>query len=227
MTIVNFVFEAAYLAIVGVLAYDFEATIRGELAKLAKLGLQVLINCADAAIQCGSFHRLRSPFGGRSLCFFHKSNRSVRFAVDQQRGGAGTLPKSWLTQTMRCFRRGRHHERVAREPVPLERKQQVTDACPIQRRLGACRRPIQEQAALKLEQTSRSRTCPSWKSSSSRRRSLSKPGISSAAAKRSAGSLERTNARCSSMSSRIVNMSSPAVYGGGPQNGRLQPLEQQ
>lgn len=37
---------------------------------------------------------------------------------------------------MPCFRHGRHHERVAREPVPLERKQQVSDASPIQRRLG-------------------------------------------------------------------------------------------
>jgi hypothetical protein len=37
---------------------------------------------------------------------------------------------------MRCFRHGRHHERVAREPVPLERKKEVRNARPIQRRVG-------------------------------------------------------------------------------------------
>ena len=97
-----------------------------------------------------------------------------------------------------------------------------------QRRSAASMQTVSLGAStLKLEQTSRSRTCPSWKSSSSRRRSLSKPGISSAAANRSAGSLERTSVRCSSMSSRIVKLSPPEVYGGETQNGHLQPLEQQ
>ena len=43
-----------------------------------------------------------------------------------------------------------------------------------------------------------------WKSLSSRRRLDSSAGISKAAANLSAGSLERTRLRCSSMSSRIV-----------------------
>jgi hypothetical protein len=38
---------------------------------------------------------------------------------------------------MRCFCHGRNHERVAREPVPVNRKQQVRDASAIQRRLSA------------------------------------------------------------------------------------------
>ena len=31
--------------------------------------------------------------GTRSVCFFHKANRLVRFAVDQQRGGSGDSPE--------------------------------------------------------------------------------------------------------------------------------------
>lgn len=37
---------------------------------------------------------------------------------------------------MRCFCHGRHRESVACEPVPLERKKEVRDTSPIQRRLG-------------------------------------------------------------------------------------------
>jgi hypothetical protein len=44
-------------AVVDVLAGDFESLVGGELSKLAKLGLRVLVNRGDATIKCGSFHR--------------------------------------------------------------------------------------------------------------------------------------------------------------------------
>ena len=62
---------------------------------------------------------------------------------------------------------------------------------------------------LRFEQTSLSSSRAIWKSLSSRSRLDSSAGISSAAASRSAGLPERTRFRCSSMSSRIVNSSSP------------------
>jgi len=61
---------------------------------------------------------------------------------------------------------------------------------------------------LKFGQTSSSSNCAISESPSSRSRLDSSAGISSAAASRSAGSQVRTRFRCSSISSRIVNLPS-------------------
>ena len=93
--------------------------------------------------------------------------------------------------------------------VAYERLRWMTLSAPRrQRRSAASMQTVNSGAStLKLEQTSRSRTCPSSKSPSSRNRPTSTPDKSSAAANRSAGTLERTRARSSSMSSGMVNVS--------------------
>jgi hypothetical protein len=54
-------------SVVGVLTDNFEAPMRGELAKFAKFGLRVLIHSRNTAIKCGSFHRPESPWS-KVLC---------------------------------------------------------------------------------------------------------------------------------------------------------------
>lgn len=80
-------------------------------------------------------------------------------------------------------------------------------------------------STLKPEQTSRSRTCPSRESPSSRNRCASTPDKCRAAANRSAGLPERIRSRCSSMSSGTVKLSPSEVYKRETKNGHPQLLE--
>lgn len=96
------------------------------------------------------------------------------------------------------------HERLRAMDFPVR-----TDR---QRRSAATMQTVNSGASrLKFEQTSCSSNCPRLKSSSSRSRSANTLGMSSTAANRSAELPERTRARCSSMSSRMVNPCPPAL----------------